>query len=147
MRIIYTARGMSNLEIVTDDVTSVRLDGDVSGEEGTLARIVQVEERSTVLRRTADDTDPFERPLVANATQLMVVTALADPRHLHQVLTTLVHNALNHGRSGNEPARVRLRVGLHQRHAVIDCLDRGPGLPPATAAASRPTTSGTSETI
>ena len=61
------------------------------------------------------------------------VTALADPRHLHQVLTTLVHNALNHGRSGNEPARVRLRVGLHQRHAVIDCLDRGPGLPPATA--------------
>ena len=57
----------------------VRLDGDVSGEEGTLARIVQVEERSTVLRRTADDTDPFERPVVANADQLMIVTALADP--------------------------------------------------------------------
>ncbi|WP_420175362.1 ribosome small subunit-dependent GTPase A [Luteococcus sp. OSA5] len=57
----------------------VRLDGDVSGDEGTLARIVEVEPRSTVLRRTADDTDPFERPIVANATQIMIVTALADP--------------------------------------------------------------------
>ena len=61
------------------------------------------------------------------------VSALADPRHLHQVLSTLVHNALNHGRSGNQPARVRLRVAVHERHAVIDCLDRGPGLPAAVA--------------
>ncbi|NLE96513.1 MAG: ribosome small subunit-dependent GTPase A [Propionibacterium sp.] len=57
----------------------VRLDGDVSGTEGTLARIVQVEPRSTMLRRSADDADTFERPIVANATQLMIVTALADP--------------------------------------------------------------------
>ena len=33
----------------------------------------------TVLRRTADDDDPVERVLVANADQLVVVTALADP--------------------------------------------------------------------
>ena len=58
---------------------TVRLDGDVSGQEGTLARIVEVAERTTVLRRTADDDDPFERPIVANADQLMIVTALADP--------------------------------------------------------------------
>nr|WP_239579072.1 ribosome small subunit-dependent GTPase A [Microlunatus panaciterrae] len=57
----------------------VRLVGDTSGEEGTLARIVQVEERETVLRRTADDDDPYERPIVANADQLAIVTALADP--------------------------------------------------------------------
>lgn len=57
----------------------VRLDGDVSGDEGTLARIVEVEERATMLRRSADDADTFERPIVANATQLMIVTALADP--------------------------------------------------------------------
>ncbi|WP_069464674.1 ribosome small subunit-dependent GTPase A, partial [Actinacidiphila rubida] len=31
------------------------------------------------LRRTADDTDPFERVVVANADQLAIVTALADP--------------------------------------------------------------------
>jgi len=52
---------------------------DTSGEEGTLARIVQVEDRRTVLRRTADDDDPYERPIVANADQLVIVTALADP--------------------------------------------------------------------
>lgn len=62
--------------IVGDEV---RLDGDVSGDEGTLARIVQVEPRRTMLRRSADDADTFERPIVANATQLMIVTALADP--------------------------------------------------------------------
>ena len=35
--------------------------------------------RETVLRRTADDDDPVERVIVANADQLVVVTALADP--------------------------------------------------------------------
>jgi ribosome biogenesis GTPase len=57
----------------------VRVVGDVSGAEGALARIVEVQERSTVLRRTADDDDPIERVLVSNADQLVVVTALADP--------------------------------------------------------------------
>lgn len=57
----------------------VRVVGDTSGDEGTLARIVEVEERRTVLRRTADDTDPVERVIVANADQLVVVAALADP--------------------------------------------------------------------
>jgi ribosome biogenesis GTPase len=57
----------------------VRLVGDVSGDDGSLARIVEVDERRTVLRRTADDDDPVERVIVANADQLVVVTALADP--------------------------------------------------------------------
>ncbi|WP_030482741.1 ribosome small subunit-dependent GTPase A [Nocardioides aequoreus] len=57
----------------------VRLVGDSSGAEGTLARIVLVDERVTVLRRTADDDDPVERVIVANADQLVVVVALADP--------------------------------------------------------------------
>jgi ribosome biogenesis GTPase len=57
----------------------VRLVGDVSGDDGSLSRIVEVEERRTVLRRTADDDDPVERVIVANADQLVVVTALADP--------------------------------------------------------------------
>lgn len=71
------ARQLGRKAAIVGDV--VRLDGDVSGEEGTLARIVEVGDRSTVLRRTADDDDPFERPIVANADQLMIVTALADP--------------------------------------------------------------------
>ena len=57
----------------------VRVVGDVSGGEGTLARIVEVRERTTTLRRTADDDDPVERVIVSNADQLVVVAALADP--------------------------------------------------------------------
>ncbi len=57
----------------------VRVVGDSSGDDGSLARIVEVEPRRTVLRRTADDDDPVERVIVANADQLVVVTALADP--------------------------------------------------------------------
>jgi ribosome biogenesis GTPase len=62
--------------VVGDQVAVV---GDLSGGKDTLARIVRVEPRTSVLRRTADDDDPFERVVVANATQLAIVTALADP--------------------------------------------------------------------
>lgn len=71
------ARPLGRKGVVVGD--RVRVVGDVSGDEGSLARIVEVRERSTMLRRTADDDDPAERPIVANATQLAVVTALADP--------------------------------------------------------------------
>ncbi|MDK8846298.1 ribosome small subunit-dependent GTPase A [Corynebacterium sp. MSK297] len=53
--------------------------GDTSGKKDTLARIVKLAERSSVLRRTADDTDPYERIVVANAEQMLIVTAVADP--------------------------------------------------------------------
>ncbi len=62
--------------VVGDDVDIV---GDLSGRTDTLARIVRRGERRTVLRRTADDTDPAERVFVANADQLLIVVALADP--------------------------------------------------------------------
>lgn len=71
------ARLLGRKGVIVGDL--VRLVGDTSGAEGTLARIVEVEPRRTVLRRTADDSDPYERPIVANADQLMIVTALADP--------------------------------------------------------------------
>ena len=62
--------------VVGDDVALV---GDLAGGPDALARIVRIEERRSVLRRTADDTDPYERIIVANADQLVIVTALADP--------------------------------------------------------------------
>jgi ribosome biogenesis GTPase len=62
--------------VVGDDVDIV---GDLSGQPDTLARIVRRGPRRTVLRRTADDTDPTERVVVANADQLLIVVALADP--------------------------------------------------------------------
>ncbi|HEX4724455.1 MAG TPA: ribosome small subunit-dependent GTPase A [Pseudonocardiaceae bacterium] len=71
------ARELGRTPVVVGD--QVDLVGDVSGTADTLARIVRVAERSSVLRRTADDSDPFERVVVANAAQLVIVTALADP--------------------------------------------------------------------
>ena len=63
--------------IVTGDRVAVV--GDTTGEEGTLARIVRIEERSTLLRRSADDTDEVERIVVANADQMLIVVAAANP--------------------------------------------------------------------
>ena len=61
---------------VGDDVDLV---GDVSGQPDSLARIVRIAERRSVLRRSADDLDPAERVVVANADQLVIVAALEDP--------------------------------------------------------------------
>jgi ribosome biogenesis GTPase len=71
------ARPLGRKGVVVGD--RVRLVGDTSGDDGSLARIVLVDERVTTLRRTADDTDPVERVLVSNADQLVIVAALADP--------------------------------------------------------------------
>lgn len=75
--IAMRARELGRTSIVVGD--RVALVGDSSGDTGSLARIVRVEPRTTMLRRTADDTDPVERAIVANADQLAIVTALADP--------------------------------------------------------------------
>ncbi len=71
------ARELGRTPIVVGD--EVGIVGDVSGRPDTLARIIRRAERRTVLRRTADDTDPTERVVVANADQLLIVVALADP--------------------------------------------------------------------
>ncbi len=71
------ARELGRKAAVVGD--KVMIVGDLSGDKDTLARIVRIEPRTSVLRRTADDDDPFERVVVANADQLAIVTALADP--------------------------------------------------------------------
>jgi ribosome biogenesis GTPase len=71
------ARQLGRKGVIVGD--RVKLDGDASGDEGTLARIVEVLPRTTLLRRSADDDDPVERPLVANADQLVIVVAVANP--------------------------------------------------------------------
>ncbi|MEB3020003.1 ribosome small subunit-dependent GTPase A [[Mycobacterium] crassicus] len=71
------ARELGRTPIVVGDRVDVV--GDLSGRPDTLARIVRRGPRRTVLRRTADDTDPTERVVVANADQLLIVVALADP--------------------------------------------------------------------
>ena len=71
------SRELGRTPIVVGD--NVDIVGDLSGRPDTLARIVRRGERRTVLRRTADDTDPTERVVVANSDQLLIVVALADP--------------------------------------------------------------------
>jgi len=75
--IAMRARELGRTPIVVGDL--VDLVGDTTGKPDTLARVVRVADRSSVLRRTADDNDPFERVVVANAGQLLIVCSLADP--------------------------------------------------------------------
>ena len=71
------ARELRGTAIVIGD--RAQLVGDISGAEGTLARIVGIEERRTVLRRSADDSDRVERVMVAGADQMLIVVAAANP--------------------------------------------------------------------
>ena len=75
------------------------------------------------------ETDSLETVIGSRA-----VPALVDLRHLQQIVTVLVQNALNYGRLPGESARVRLRVFQAENHPMIDVLDRGPGIPEAVAA-------------
>jgi ribosome biogenesis GTPase len=71
--------------------------GDRSGDPDGLARIVRIAERSTVLRRTADDTDPLERVIVANADQMVIVSSLADPEPSYGLIDRCLVAALSGG--------------------------------------------------
>ncbi|AWB88774.1 ribosome small subunit-dependent GTPase A [Salinibacterium hongtaonis] len=82
------ARELRRQSIVTGD--RVDIVGDTTGDEGSLARIVRIRERETVLRRSADDTDEVERIIVANADQMLIVVAAANP----EPRTRLVHRYL-----------------------------------------------------
>ena len=75
----------------------VALTGDVTGEQGGLARIVRIEPRKTLLRRSADDTDQVERVIVANATQLMIVIAAANPEPRTRLVDRYLAAALDAG--------------------------------------------------
>jgi len=57
----------------------VALNGDLSADRGSLARIVSVDARKTLLRRSAEDGDELEQAIVANADQLVIVMSAADP--------------------------------------------------------------------
>ncbi|SFS15787.1 ribosome biogenesis GTPase [Agrococcus baldri] len=71
------ARELRKQSIVAGDRVDVV--GDTTGETGSLARIVRIQPRTTVLRRSADDADLVERVIVANADVMLMVVASADP--------------------------------------------------------------------
>lgn len=68
---------LRRIPVVVGDV--VDLDGDVSGAPDALARMVRLHPRRSLLARTPDDTEAAEKPVVANADQLVVVVSLSTP--------------------------------------------------------------------
>ncbi len=101
------ARELGRKSVVIGD--EVALVGDTTGGPDSLARIVRVEPRRTVLRRTADDTDPVERIIVANAEQLVIVTALVDPEPRPRMIDRCLVAAYD---SGMEPLLVLTKADL-----------------------------------
>ena len=89
------ARELGRKGVVVGD--QVSLVGDLRGGPDSLARVVRVKPRQHVLRRTADDTDPVERVIVANADQLVIVTALADPEPRPRMIDRCLVAALEAG--------------------------------------------------
>ncbi|MBS1675538.1 MAG: ribosome small subunit-dependent GTPase A [Actinobacteria bacterium] len=89
------ARELRRTPIVTGD--AARVVGDRSGEDGTLGRIIGIVERTSLLRRSADDTDQVERVIVANADQMLVVVAAADPEPRERLVDRYLVAALDAG--------------------------------------------------
>jgi ribosome biogenesis GTPase len=71
------ARELGKKSVVVGDLVSVV--GDLSGTEGSLARVVTVLPRKNSLTRTIDDHVNDERVIVANVDQMGIVVAAANP--------------------------------------------------------------------
>jgi len=87
----------------------VALSGDTSETVGALARIVRVEPRTSLLRRSADDSDQVERVIVANATQMAIVVAIANPEPRTRLIDRYLAAAYD---AGLKPILVITKVDL-----------------------------------
>lgn len=103
------ARELGRGKVVVGDRVGVV--GDVSGRKDTLARMVRVEERRTLLRRSAEDGDAAgtEKPVVANAELLVIVTAVADPEPRPRMIDRYLVAAYD---AGMEPLLVLTKSDL-----------------------------------
>jgi ribosome biogenesis GTPase len=108
------ARELGRKGIVVGD--RVDIVGDVSGDTDTQGRIVRRQERTSTLRRTADDNDPVERVVVANATKLAVVTATIDPEPRTGLIDRAVVAALD---AGIEPLLVLTKTDLKSADELL----------------------------
>ncbi len=87
----------------------VALAGDTSETVGALARIVRIEPRTTLLRRSADDTDQVERVIVANANQMLIVVAITNPEPRTRLIDRYLAAAFD---AGLKPALCITKVDL-----------------------------------
>ncbi|WP_423917920.1 ribosome small subunit-dependent GTPase A [Frigoribacterium sp. 2-23] len=115
------ARELGKKSVVTGDRVDVV--GDTSGSEGSLARIVRVHERTTLLRRSADDSDAVERVIVANADQMLIVVAAANPEPRPRLVDRYMVAAFD---AGIEPILCITKTDLADPEpfaAHFSCLD------------------------
>ena len=89
------ARELGPKSVVVGDIVSVV--GDVTGVEGSLARIVAVQERRNSLSRTVDDDAKVERTIVANIDQLVIVVAASNPQPRRGLIDRFLVCAFNEG--------------------------------------------------
>ncbi|MGI9196591.1 MAG: ribosome small subunit-dependent GTPase A [Candidatus Nanopelagicales bacterium] len=109
------ARELGRKGVVVGD--RVGLVGDVSDDADALARIVRIEERQTVLRRTADDADDVERVIVANADQLGVVVSLTNPEPRFGLIDRTLVAAYD---AGLQPLLILTKADLADPAPVVD---------------------------
>ena len=89
------ARELGPKSVVVGDQVSIV--GDISGSEGSLARIVSVKERRNSLSRTVDDAAQVERTIVANIDQLVIVVAAANPEPRRGLIDRFLVSAFTEG--------------------------------------------------
>jgi ribosome biogenesis GTPase / thiamine phosphate phosphatase len=109
------ARELGRKSVVVGD--HVGLVGDVSGTTDTLARLIRIEPRTSVLRRSADDGDPMERIIVANAEQLAIVSAVANPEPQPRLIDRYLVAAFD---GGLEPLLVLTKADLADPAPLIE---------------------------
>ena len=131
--VLAVDRGRFTCEVADREVTAVRarelgrksvvvgdhvgLVGDVSGSTDTLARLIRIDPRTSVLRRSADDGDPIERIIVANAEQLAIVSAVANPEPQPRLIDRYLVAAFD---GGLEPLLVLTKADLADPAALIE---------------------------
>jgi len=93
--IAMRARELGPKSVVVGDIVS--LVGDVTGGQGSLARIVQVSERRNSLSRTVDDSAQVERIIVANIDQLVIVVAATNPEPRRGLIDRFLVSAFTEG--------------------------------------------------
>lgn len=116
-----SARELGRNAVVVGD--RVGLVGDVTGAPGTLARIVRVEPRTTLLRRSADDAPTGERDeriIVANADRMLIVVASADPEPRPRLIDRYLVAAVD---VGIKPILVMTKTDLADPTAFIELFD------------------------
>ena len=89
------ARELGPKSVVVGDRVSIV--GDVTGDEGTLSRIVAVNERRNSLSRTVDDSAHVERTIVANIDQLVIVVAAVNPLPRRGLIDRFLVSAFTEG--------------------------------------------------